>query len=329
MTYIGIDVHKRQSQIAVVDDDGSTQREIRVSNADLDEFAAEYEDAEAVIEATSNYYTVYDSLDQHLEVSVAHPTKLAWIAKSRQKTDEADASLAAFKNQAHSEEVCQLIADRLGRSTLSPDTPLSAVMADLWPAATDTALHDEEPVEPVPITHDASEHTLDRALQTALAEQEWQQVHATWPCLLLALTLRFAKPTDADEQAWEWLRSHTEDDLSPVPLREHLMMKLDTGASFGDFVEWYIDEYLITRATDVAVGKSSGSEATRGYFEQTGVGWRHVRDHTPGHWGARFDSAVSVLRDLALLDQDPATTDLTPDGAALLESVREGSVDAD
>jgi len=95
MTYIGIDVHKRQSQVAVVEDDGSTQRESRVDNAELGEFVAEYEDAQAVIEATSNYYAIYDALEQHLEVSVAHPTKLAWIAKSRQKTYEADASKLA------------------------------------------------------------------------------------------------------------------------------------------------------------------------------------------------------------------------------------------
>jgi len=95
MTYIGIDVHKRQSQVAVVDDDGSTQREIRLDNADLEEFAAEYDESQAVLEATSNYYAIYDVLDKYLDVSVAHPTKLAWIAKSRQKTDEADASKLA------------------------------------------------------------------------------------------------------------------------------------------------------------------------------------------------------------------------------------------
>ncbi len=32
MNYLGIDLHKRESQVAVVDQDGGTQREVRVDN---------------------------------------------------------------------------------------------------------------------------------------------------------------------------------------------------------------------------------------------------------------------------------------------------------
>jgi len=121
----------------------------------------------------------------------------------------------------------------------------------------------------------------------------------------------------------EWLRSHTESDLSPVRLREQLKMHLEEGYSFGEFINWYIDTYLIARATEIAAGKSAGVAATRGYFEQTAAGWRHVRDHTPRHWSARFGSAVSVLRDLALLDPDPATLTPTAAGADLIDAARE------
>jgi transposase len=96
MPTIGIDVHKTESQVAVVaDDDGELLDEVRVQNANLGEFAAEYAGASAVIEATSNYYAIYDALDEHLEVSVAHPTDLKWIVESSQKTDRADATKLA------------------------------------------------------------------------------------------------------------------------------------------------------------------------------------------------------------------------------------------
>jgi len=91
----------------------------------------------------------------------------------------------------------------------------------------------------------------------------------------------------------------------------------------GEFIDWVIDRYIIERGVEIAAGKG-GSGSSRGYFEQTGAGWRHVREHTPNHWGARFGSAVSVLRDLALLDPDSSTEAVTEAGRTLLET--EGEV---
>ena len=59
MYYLGIDLHKDESHVAVLDDDAEVVEEIRVKNANLDDVAEEYAGAKAVIEATSNYYTVY------------------------------------------------------------------------------------------------------------------------------------------------------------------------------------------------------------------------------------------------------------------------------
>ncbi|KOX95354.1 hypothetical protein [Halorubrum tropicale] len=74
MYYLGIDLHKDESHVAVLDDDAEVVEEIRVANANLDEVAKEYAGAKAAIEATSNYYTVYDTLDEHLDVVVADPS---------------------------------------------------------------------------------------------------------------------------------------------------------------------------------------------------------------------------------------------------------------
>ena len=84
MNYPGIDVHERESHVAVLDDDGEIDREIRVENANLDEVAQQYAGSQAVIEATSNYYTTYDTLDEYLDVVVAdsQQTKTIGIAES-------------------------------------------------------------------------------------------------------------------------------------------------------------------------------------------------------------------------------------------------------
>jgi hypothetical protein len=50
------------------------------SNANLDELAQRYAGAQAAIEATSNYYHIYDTLSEHLDVTVAHPKELNQIA---------------------------------------------------------------------------------------------------------------------------------------------------------------------------------------------------------------------------------------------------------
>ena len=54
--YLGIDVHKQYSQVAVIDESGEIVEEVRVQNANLDDLAQRYAGAEAAIEATSNYY---------------------------------------------------------------------------------------------------------------------------------------------------------------------------------------------------------------------------------------------------------------------------------
>ena len=95
MNYLGIDVHKHESQVAVLDDDGEIDREIRVENANLDEIAEEYAGAKAVIEATSNYYTIYDTLDEYLDVVVADPQQTKAIGIAEVKNDRLDAKLLA------------------------------------------------------------------------------------------------------------------------------------------------------------------------------------------------------------------------------------------
>ncbi len=93
--YIGIDVHKRYSQIAVLDQNGEIVEEVRVENANLDDFAQQYAGAEAALEATSNYYHIHDTLSEYLDVTVANPSELNLISDTDTKTDRVDAKQLA------------------------------------------------------------------------------------------------------------------------------------------------------------------------------------------------------------------------------------------
>jgi transposase len=95
--YVGVDVHKTQAQVAVIDEHGEIEEEVRVKNANLDEIVQKYAGSEAALEATSNYYTIYDTLDEHLDVTLANPLKANWLANQKQKNDRVDAKkLARF-----------------------------------------------------------------------------------------------------------------------------------------------------------------------------------------------------------------------------------------
>jgi hypothetical protein len=65
--YLGIDTHKRYSQVAVVDDDGNLQDEIRLPNDSLSDLAEQYADNEAAIEASGHYRPIYEMLDEMVE----------------------------------------------------------------------------------------------------------------------------------------------------------------------------------------------------------------------------------------------------------------------
>jgi transposase len=109
--YLGIDTHTRYSQVAVVDDDGNLQDEIRLPNDRLDELAEQYADGEAAIEASGHYRPVYEMLDEHLDVTLVNPSQNRIIADATVKTDRIDA-----KRLAH-----MLRADMLAESYVPSD----------------------------------------------------------------------------------------------------------------------------------------------------------------------------------------------------------------
>jgi len=100
MYYLGIDLHKDDSRVAVLDDDGEVVEEARVQNASLEQIAEEYAGSKAAIEATGNYYTIYDTLDEYLDVVVADPTQTKAIGYAEVKNDRLDAKLLAQLRRA-------------------------------------------------------------------------------------------------------------------------------------------------------------------------------------------------------------------------------------
>lgn len=58
--FFGRDLHKQAAQVAVRNDDGELIEETRVDNEDLEPLAERYAGREALLEATTNYFYIYD-----------------------------------------------------------------------------------------------------------------------------------------------------------------------------------------------------------------------------------------------------------------------------
>ncbi len=100
MLYLGVDYHKRFSYLKIMDKEGRTRREGRLSNSReaLRSFlsVADGQSVAAVMEATRNWTVMYDWLEEMVdEVKLAHPLKVKAIAEARIKTDKIDAGTLA------------------------------------------------------------------------------------------------------------------------------------------------------------------------------------------------------------------------------------------
>jgi len=95
MYYREIDVHKRDSQIAALDEAGDLIAEHRTENDRLEMVAEAYVGSKVTFEAIGNYYSIYDILSEKLDGQVADPRQTKAIGTAEVKNDRLDAKLLA------------------------------------------------------------------------------------------------------------------------------------------------------------------------------------------------------------------------------------------
>lgn len=94
--YVGIDLHKRVSQVAVLDERTGELMQRRVCNQDRAEWEEIFRGLGAgtpvALEATGNWMWLADLLEElDCQVHLAHPARVRLIAESRNKNDKVDA----------------------------------------------------------------------------------------------------------------------------------------------------------------------------------------------------------------------------------------------
>jgi transposase len=105
MLYVGVDAHKRESQVTVMDEEGRVVKRTRVPSTreGIHEALGRYrQPLKAVLEASYCWGPIHDWLDEVAEeVVLAHPTKVRAIAEARIKTDEIDSETLAHLLRAN------------------------------------------------------------------------------------------------------------------------------------------------------------------------------------------------------------------------------------
>jgi transposase len=95
--WVGIDLHRRRSQIAVIDEHGEiTQRRIATGRDEFTEALGDPAGAHVALEATYGWEWLAELLtDAGYDVHLAHPLRTRAIAAARVKTDAVDARTLA------------------------------------------------------------------------------------------------------------------------------------------------------------------------------------------------------------------------------------------
>jgi hypothetical protein len=94
--YIGVDLHERESQLAVFERGGTILEEKRLPTKELGSYLSSLPGEKRVaMEAVGLVYSIYDQLSSlpHCHVTVANPNRLQLISRSSTKHDRADAKV--------------------------------------------------------------------------------------------------------------------------------------------------------------------------------------------------------------------------------------------
>ncbi|HMK83455.1 MAG TPA: transposase [Candidatus Bathyarchaeia archaeon] len=97
VSYIGADVHERQTQLAIFEPGGTLLQEKRIPTKDLQSYihSLPAKEKHLALESLGFIYPLYDKLKQvpGCDVAVANPKRIRQASDSKQKHDRADAKL--------------------------------------------------------------------------------------------------------------------------------------------------------------------------------------------------------------------------------------------
>ncbi|MGC8924364.1 MAG: IS110 family transposase [Candidatus Micrarchaeia archaeon] len=95
--FVGLDVHKKYTEVAIVDECGVVLEHGRIENdpEKIEDFSKRLSNATVVMESSSSWYWLYEILSRRHRVVLSNPVKTKAIASAKMKTDRMDALMLA------------------------------------------------------------------------------------------------------------------------------------------------------------------------------------------------------------------------------------------
>lgn len=95
--FVGLDVHKKYTEAAIVDDEGVIAGQERIENKPelIEAFSERLCNATIVMESSSTWYWLYEILSKRHRVVPSNPVKTKAIASAKLKTNKVDALMLA------------------------------------------------------------------------------------------------------------------------------------------------------------------------------------------------------------------------------------------
>ena len=115
--------------------------------------------------------------------------------------------------------------------------------------------------------------------------------------------------------AWDWLSKLQRDDIGMKEFCSEIMSEFKTDqTSFREFIRSFIKNRVIINHDKIYRAKLHSNSVQKNFFEKAGNNYRQVRERKAEHRNIRFDSVVSLLNDLDLVNLSDNTLECTVEG---------------
>lgn len=177
--------------------------------------------------------------------------------------------------------------------------------------------------EKIKISSKISEQVFILNLEEILASKKSNTVKIIANSILLVILtgLRFSWFVKSDDPSVNWLKKLEKHDVGIFKFTNFVEYHIQQNSELKDFTREFIQKYVIDQAELVFTDKIRSSTNPKCWFHKEGARYVRDREYKAKHRNIRFQSAISLLHDLDLVNSTEETLECTNDGQKILDKI--------